>query len=488
MAAPAPDPTAGMMPDPAEIVHRDAAPDAPGGRDAGRSRPSQGASQGASQGTSAAAAAPAPGEHVALAPSVPGGRPGRLLGAGRRFLARVAAGPGAAAHEATGPRIAADPVRPVPVTVVAATGSESPEVTPVSLSRPSSRSVALVTVVVALTVLAVYAAADLFWNVRNVLLTIFIGLFLAIGFDPVIRGLQHVVKRRGLAVALFVVLLLGLLTGFAFIALVPAANQLTELGRSIPGFVQNAQNTNTTLGQYLSRPEVSAKVNDFIGTLPARAVGSVGTVFGVILTVLGGAVTTFAVLALMIYFMLSMPRMLRFAGAAVGGGERASVLREALSKVGGYVTGQLTICACAGIAAAIFFVIVGMPYAAVLAIAVAVLDAIPQLGATLGAVVSTLIGLTQSLPLAVGTLVFFLIYQQLENYVIAPRLFARSVNLSAVAVLISVLIGGSVAGVVGALLALPIAAAFKTVLVYAFQDRLGRIAEVERRGVERPAP
>ena len=504
MAAPPPDPAAEVAVDLTEIVRRHAGSDVPGDQDASTSGLAQepstesgrGTAEDASRDTSPGASpdtspatAPAPGEHVALDPAVPGGRPGRLVAAGRRFLARVSAGPGAADHEATGPRVpgAAVPA-PVPVTLVVPAGSERPEVTPVSMSRPSPRSVGLVTVVVALTVVGVYAAADLFWSVRNVLLTIFIGLFLAIGFDPVIRGLQRVVRRRGLAVALFVVLLIGLLTGFSIIALVPAAAQLTELAKSIPGFVQGAQKTNTTVGDFLSRPEVSSKVNDFIGTLPARAVGSAGTVFGVILTVLGGAVTTFAVLALMIYFMLSMPRMLRFAGAAVGGGERAAVLREALSKVGGYVTGQLTICAFAGVTSAIFFVIVGMPYTAVLAIAVAILDAIPQVGATLGAAVSTLIGLTQSLTLAAGTLVFFLIYQQLENYLIAPRLFARSVNLSAVAVLISVLIGGSVSGVVGALLALPIAAALKTVLAYAFRDRLDRIAQLQRRGVERPAP
>lgn len=481
MAEPAPDPTAEPGPDVAEIQHSAATPDG-----TAESRTRDGDTRTHDAGTPAHHGGTELGEHVTPDSAVQGGRPGRLLGVGRRLVARIAAGPGAATHEAAPPVIGAGHVAPVPVTVVASPGGGPREGTPVSLARPSSRSVALVTVVIALTVVAVYAAADLFWNVRNVLLTIFIGLFLAIGFDPVIRGLQRIVRRRGLAVALFVVLLLGLLTGFSIVALIPAVNQLTQLATSIPRYVQDARSTNTTVGAFLSRPEVSAKVNDFIGTLPARAVGSAGTVFGVVLTVLGGAVTAFAVLALMIYFMLSMPRMLRFAGAAVGGGERASVLREALSKVGGYVTGQLTICACAGISSAVFFVIVGMPYAAVLAIAVAVLDAVPQVGATLGASISTLVGLTQSLTLAVGTLVFCLVYQQLENYLIAPRLFARSVNLSAVTVLISVLIGGSVSGVVGALLALPIAAALKTVLAYAFRDRLGRIAQLTRRGVERP--
>ncbi len=358
---------------------------------------------------------------------------------------------------------------------------------PIQVRPIASRTIARGALVAALMILFVYAGATLVWNVRSVLLTVFIGLFLAIGFDPVITALQKVVKKRGAAVAVFFILLLAFLATFSYLALRPAIQQLTQLAGQIPGWVEDAQDTNTQLGEFLSRPEVASRVSSFTSNITETAVGSVGTVFGVIGTILGGTVTALAVVALMIYFMLSMPRMLLFAAAAVGGGEKAGVMREALSKVGGYVIGQLTICACAGIASGIFFVIVGMPYPAVLAIAVAILDAIPQVGATLGAVLSTLVALTQSIPLAVGTLAFFLVYQQLENYLIAPRMFARSVNLSAVAVLIAVLVGGSVAGVVGALFALPVTAALKTVLAYVFRDRLSAIEVVESREADQPA-
>lgn len=358
---------------------------------------------------------------------------------------------------------------------------------PIQVRPIASRTIARGALVAALMVLFVYAAATLVWNVRSVLLTVFIGLFLAIGFDPVIIALQRVVKRRGAAVALFFILLLAFLATFSYLALRPAVQQLTDLAGQIPTWIKDAQDTNTQLGKFLSRPEVASRVSTFTSTIGERAVGSVGTVFSLIGVILGGTVTTLAVVALMSYFMMSMPRMLLFAAAAVGGGEKAAVMHEALSKVGGYVIGQLTICAFAGLSSGIFFLIVGMPYAAVIAIAVAILDAIPQVGATLGAILSILVGLTQSIPLAIGTLVFFLVYQQLENYLIAPRMFARSVNLSAVAVLIAVLVGGSVAGVVGALFALPVTAALKTVLAYVFRDRLTAIEVVEQREADQPA-
>ena len=354
-------------------------------------------------------------------------------------------------------------------------------------ARGTARTVAVATVVLVLVAGGIWLA----WGIRSILLTIFVGLFLAVGFDPVIGGLQRVLKRRGLAVAVFAVLLVGLIALFGYLAVRPAVDQLVQLAQAIPGWVRDAQNTDTRLGRFLSRPEVAGRLQDAVTavgqSLPQRAAQSVSAVFGVLGAVLGGVVRVLAVLALMVYFMLALPRMRHYAGAAVGGGDRAVVLRAALDKVGGYVVGQSTICAAAGISAAVFFLVAGVPYAAVLALSVAVLDAIPQVGATLGAVVSTLVALSDSLGLAIATLAFFVVYQQLENYVIAPRLFARSVDLSALAVLVAVLIGASLAGVVGALLALPLTAAGKTVLAYAFRDRLAAIHDMSARDAgERP--
>jgi predicted PurR-regulated permease PerM len=425
---------------------------------------------GESAATAAAGAGAGAGGTASTSPPAPGGRLTQARQALGRAAARLAPPPVPPAGSSRGAGGAVPMSVPRPTTVQGG---------PIQVRPAASRTTARVAAVAAIVVALVYGAAMLLWNVRNVLLTVFIGLFLAIGFDPVITGLQRVVKRRGLAVAVFFILLLTLLAGFSYLALRPAVSQLQQLAGSIPQWIADARNTNTQVGRFLSRPDVSSRVNDFVATLPARAVGSVGTVFSVIGAILGGTVTTLAILALMIYFMLSMPRMQLFAAAAVGGGERAGVMSEALSKVGGYVIGQLTICACAGIASGTYFLIIGVPYAAVLAIAVAIFDAIPQVGASFGASVSTLVALTQSVPLAIGTLAFFLVYQQLENYLIAPRLFARSVNLSAVAVLIAVLIGGSIAGVVGALVALPLAAALKTVLAYVFRDRLHAIDVVK---------
>jgi predicted PurR-regulated permease PerM len=191
--------------------------------------------------------------------------------------------------------------------------------------------------------------------------------------------------------------------------------------------------------------------------------------------VLGAVFTAFTIGAITVYLMLALPRIKAFAGRALADDERVGVFSEALRRIGGYVTGQLGICACAGVAAGIIFVILDMPYAALLALIVAVLDAVPQVGATIGAIIATLVALTVSIGTAVAVVVFFVVYQQIENYVVAPRVFAYAVSLTPITVFLAVLLGGTVGGFVGAVIALPVAASLKVIMQYVFRARLTQI-------------
>jgi predicted PurR-regulated permease PerM len=150
-------------------------------------------------------------------------------------------------------------------------------------------------------------------------------------------------------------------------------------------------------------------------------------------------------------------------------------MNESLARIGGYVTGQIIVSLTAGITSGVVLGLLGVPYAPVLGVVVAFFDAVPQVGASIAAVLCTAVALTESLALGIVTLLFMLGYQQFENYVLAPRVFSRSVDLSPVAVFIAVLVGASALGPVGALTALPVAAALKVVLSYVFRDRLERI-------------
>lgn len=316
-----------------------------------------------------------------------------------------------------------------------------------------------VTIAVLLTLLGAF----LIYRARSILVLIFLGMFLAVGLEPVIQRLERRGLRRGWCVLGFGILVTGVLVGLIFLVIVPAAEEVAQLGTSVPNLVEKLSDRirGTSLADYLQESDVQAKLQSGISSvLQSSAQG----IFGLLGGVLSAVFTALTLFILTVYFMLAMPRLRAAIDRNLGTDERRAVLDESLNKVGGYVSGQLVICLCAGVTSYVALKLIGVPYPALLAIVITVLDAIPQVGATIGAVIAVVVGLTASIPIAIGAAVFFVIYQQLENYLIAPRVFARTVALTPLASLLSVLIGAALAGVVGAIVALPIAAAGSVVL------------------------
>lgn len=327
------------------------------------------------------------------------------------------------------------------------------------------------------TVLAVLLLVYLALQAGRVIILVFLGFFLAAGFDPPVQALERRGIRRGLAVLLLFAVFVGVLTLFVVFALRPALAQLGQFIGNVPTLLETLGDRSTTIGRFLDeRPQVRQQVQDVVTRLPNLAAGSLTTVFGIVGTVVGVTFSVFTVLVLAIYFLLAMPRIRAFAARALETPERVAVFTEALGKVGAYVTGQFTVCGFAGAASFTYFTVAGVPYAAVLALAVAILDAVPQVGGGLAGLLGVLVALTVGVPLALLTLGYFAVYQQIENYVIAPRVFSRAVALSPVAVLVAVLVGASLAGFVGAVVALPVTAALKVVSRYVFRDQLAEIA------------
>ena len=169
----------------------------------------------------------------------------------------------------------------------------------------------------------------------------------------------------------------------------------------------------------------------------------------------------------MIYFLLELPALREASVALVTPRRRrqmGAVQSEALDRIGGYVSGNILTSIIAGIASFIGLSLIGVPFAAALAMWVAIADLIPAVGATLGAVVAIAVAAFSSIGDAIVTTIFFVFYQQVENYFIVPRIMKKAVDLSPAAVIVSTLIGGSLAGFAGALIALPVAAAVKVVV------------------------
>jgi predicted PurR-regulated permease PerM len=314
----------------------------------------------------------------------------------------------------------------------------------------------------ATTVVGLYAL----YTIRAILVRILIALFIAVSLDPAVRLLARHGVRRGVAVTLIFLLAFALAAAFLISVIPPLVTQFRNLTDDLPGYLTRLQARSSQFRELNDRYHVSDQLQGLVGTLPGR-LGS--GVLGFTSRVFGAVFNTLTVLVFTVYFMADMPRI-RAGVVRLFPVDRRPRVRQVLDlvvdKVGGYMIGNIIISLIAGVASFIVFSILGVPFAVPLAFVVAVCDLIPMIGATLGA----LIGITVSLftsglwPTTVLVAAFFVAYQQLENYYIAPRVLKTTVELGAAAVLIAGLIGATVLGLVGALMAIPVAAAFNVLL------------------------
>jgi predicted PurR-regulated permease PerM len=300
-------------------------------------------------------------------------------------------------------------------------------------------------------------------NAASILVLIFVAMFLAIGLNPAVARLRAWHVPRGGAVAIVALVLLALIGGGLYALVPPLVTQTGELVKNIPGYITSLQR-NHTINDLIQRYDL---VNKAQSALDAGTVGNaLGGVVGGAKLLFGTIFNVITVLVLTIYFMAAFDRIKNGAYRLVPASRRARVSLlgdEILAKVGAYIVGALSIAVLAGASTWILALIVGLAYPFALAVVVAVCDLIPQIGATLGAVVVSLVGLASSLTTGIICAVFFLVYQQVENYLIYPGVMRRSVKVSDVAAVVAALLGAALFGVVGALAAIPMVAAIQLI-------------------------
>lgn len=337
-----------------------------------------------------------------------------------------------------------------------------------------------------LTVVAVLVLLAAAWAVRNILVLVLVAAVLAVGLDPPVRRLQRLKLARGWAVLVIVLAVAGFLVLFGALVVPPLVREVRELAANIPDYVRRLQSESGFFGDLERKYHLSERLQDITSKLPSVASASFGTILGFTKSIASLIFNTLTVAILTIYFLVALPRMKRTGEALFTGRTRARDVRifeESLERIGGYVSGNIGISIIAGVAAFIALTIIGVPFAAALAMWVAIADLIPTVGATLGALAAAIVAAFSGLGAFIATVVYFIAYQQAENYLIAPRVMARAVDLSPAAVLVSVLVGGSLAGLAGALLALPLAAAAKVVV-----RELWIEPRLRRRGSGEPGP
>ncbi|WP_460853393.1 AI-2E family transporter [Nocardioides montaniterrae] len=314
--------------------------------------------------------------------------------------------------------------------------------------------------------LLAYSLYQAFLGISSVLMLVVVSFFLAAGLNPSVEALERRGLRRSRALLVVILAALVVLTLF-LVAIVPViTDQVHSLTENVPNWLDELQR-NEAVRRLNDEYDVIGKLKEFVssGDFVSTAFGGA---LGVGMKILSVLFNGFIIIVLTLYFLASLKTTTHavYQLAPASRRRRVELLGDKIiANIGGYVSGAFVVALCAGISSLIFLLFTGISeYAVALAFVVAILDVIPMIGATIGAVLVCAIAFASDVPSGIACIVFYVIYQQIENYVIYPRVMSRSVELPGAVIVIAALVGAALLGVVGAMLAIPVAAA--VVLVF----------------------
>jgi predicted PurR-regulated permease PerM len=328
-------------------------------------------------------------------------------------------------------------------------------------------------------------------QIRQVLTWIVVGAFFAVALYPLVGWVQRrLLGGRRRALATFLVFLVAFILLSALIAAfaVPLVNEGTKLARQLPQQIADARSGRGPIGDLLQRTNAlqwvqnnQAKISKFASGLTAPA-ASVASGFA---TGIAGTLTVFVLAYLMV---LEGPKVVD-GTLNVFESPRAERIRrvggDCARSVTGYISGNLLISFICGLLTYVVLLLSGVPFAGLIALFVGIADLMPLVGATIGGAVAVIAGFIHSIPAGIAVLVFFVLYQQLENHLLQPLVFARTVKLNPLTVIIAILIGVELMGILGALLAIPVASMIQVILRDVWDHRRGRPKEEPTVGVEK---
>ena len=314
---------------------------------------------------------------------------------------------------------------------------------------------------------------------RRVITWIILAAFLAVLLSTPVEFVQRRLHfRRGLAIAAVFVVTFAILSGLLYTFIAPIASQSTKFVDDFPQFIQNAKDGKGAVGDVVVRLHLQRQLSDseeqirsFVRIAQSQALGVAAAVGNTVAAILTIIVLTFLML-------LEGPRIVVGVYGVIGPERERRVrpvARDCTRAVSGYMAGNLLISVAAGLATFIFLTIAHVPFAGVLALWVAVADLIPLVGATLGAIPTVGIAFIAGPPQGIATLVFYVLYQQVENQFLQPTIMSRTVNLSPLTVLVSVLLGVQTFGMIGALLAIPVGAMIQVIVRDYWNNRTDRL-------------
>ena len=324
-----------------------------------------------------------------------------------------------------------------------------------------------------LTVIGVILAAaivlQVLWVTRSVVIWVLIAVFLAMALNPAVEILARRGMRRGPAVGIVFVGAILIIVGIAATFVPTLVREVNDLAAAVPGYIDDLTSGRGKLGFLEREYQIVEKAREAIKKSGVGGVlGLSNTALSLTKSILNAVIAVVTISFLTLFMLLEGPTWVERIYSLMSEPVRPrwrKVGGDIYRTVGGYVTGNLAISLIAGVVSTTVLLVLGVPYAVALGLIVALLDLIPLAGATLAAIIVSAVGFLHSTTAGIVLVVFFVLYQQLENHVLQPLVYGRTVRLSPLIVLIAVLMGAKLAGVIGALGAIPVAGAIQVIVV-----------------------
>ena len=306
-------------------------------------------------------------------------------------------------------------------------------------------------------------------SVSQIFILILIALFLAMGLNPAVEALRKRNLSRSNAVAIIFVSVILFVIFFLFVVVPPVITQGTQLINKAPTLLADL-NQNATINklndQYGIVDTLQAKLKS-VTSNGSLLISTFGGVVGVGKSVLSGFFSFLTVLVLTLYFITSLPQAIDLGLSIVPASRRERVGRlthAIIARVGSFVGSQIIIAAMASVFVFVLAIVLGLPSPIAIGMIVLVCGLIPLIGHFLGCGIVTVIALTQSTLIGLIAFIAYVVYVQVENYVVTPRIMKKTMSVPGAVTIISALIGSSLLGLIGGLLAVPVAASIILIL------------------------
>ena len=329
----------------------------------------------------------------------------------------------------------------------------------------------------------------LLYLVRSVLGLLMIAIFLSVALGPAVERIRKVkLPRPASILAVFLGMFLAIFL-IGLIVVPPIVNEVEAFAGDVPQYITDIR-SNKTLREYDDKYKITKKLEDQAKTLPSKLGEAAGALQAVTVGVFSAVIQLVTVLTITFFLLLDGGRIVNFIFAQVRPAHEdrlRAVAADIYGATGGYVAGALALATAAGISTYIVLSILGVPFAVPLSVLMAFFDLIPLVGSTIGGVLIGVVTLFGDFPGdTIVWVIYVIVYQQIENSVFQPMVYRRTVNLHPLAVITAILVGSSLLGVLGALVAIPIAAAIQIALRDLWENRGSTVVDTSGRPLKAP--